>query len=112
MRKYLAFFKSLLIGIFFALIYPAIWLLPKYQAYVFVVTTGRSGSASLANTVKSSSKVFSVHEPYPILNNSLNLTGRRYRAWISFQFHLIKVPLIAFSRIKGKAIYLETNHLF
>jgi glycosyltransferase involved in cell wall biosynthesis len=112
MTRYFFVLKSLALGIVFTILYPVIILLPKYDAYLFVLATGRSESARLASSYIGSPTVNAFHEPYPILNNNFDLDNKLQRAWILYQFYFIKVPLILISRLSRKKIYLETNHLF
>jgi glycosyltransferase involved in cell wall biosynthesis len=100
------------LGIVFTILYPLIILLPKYDAYIFVLTTGRSEAARLTNSYMGSPTVNAFYEPYPFLNNNLGLDNHLQRVWNWYQFYFIKLPLILISRFSGKKIYLETNHLF
>jgi glycosyltransferase involved in cell wall biosynthesis len=75
--------------------------------YVFVATTGRSGSNSLTETLKILDNSCSQHEPYPIMLNSGVKT--EYSKGISiFQKKIINIKRAA----SGKSYYVETNHLF
>lgn len=110
--KMLSFFKSITLASAYTIISPLLLFLPKYKAYIYVLTTGRSGSGTLSNILKNSPQVNSYHEPYPILNNNFSLNKGLQKIWVFFQFLFIKYPKILWSRLNGKTIYLETNHLF
>lgn len=112
MKKILSFIKSCTLCVIFFLLYPILLVLPKYQAYIFVLTTGRSGSGTLANILKNACEVNAFHEPYPILNNSFGFAEKKQKLWVMFQFYFLKLPLIYLSRLSGIPYYLETNHLF
>lgn len=79
------------------------------EAYIFVATTGRSGSASLTKIFSGVKEAVSLHEPYPIVfcddfekdsknSGMLSLSDRK----------IINIKRAAI----GKKIYIETNHLF
>ena len=112
LRNISSLIKSLFISIILFLLSPLVFLVPRYSSYIFVLTTGRSGSGSLSSIFQESLEVNSFHEPYPILNNSFNFSSKINYFWIKFQFYFIKVPLIICSNLNRKNIYLETNHLF
>lgn len=110
--KIISLIKSLILAVIFFLFSPFLIFLPKYEAYIFVLTTGRSGSGTLASLMKNSSLVNANHEPYPILNNSFHLTQNVLSLWIGFQYYFVKYPIILLSRGRGEKYYLETNHLY
>jgi len=104
--------KTIALGVFHVLIMPYILIKPKYENYIFVVTTGRSGSGALANIFKKTKFVHAEHEPYPIMHNNLDLPKKLYKIWNWYLFYFVKYPRILLSRQKGEKTYLETNHLF
>ncbi|MBL87341.1 MAG: hypothetical protein CMO82_11860 [Winogradskyella sp.] len=110
--KFFSFLKAITLALVYFISFPLLLFLPKHTAYVFVLTTGRSGSGTLSNIFKNSPQVNSFHEPYPILNNNFSLNERLQKSWIFFQYMFIKFPKILWTRLNGKTIYLETNHLF
>ncbi|WP_346863275.1 hypothetical protein [uncultured Draconibacterium sp.] len=104
--------KILFLSILHIIISPILFFWPKYESYIFVITTGRSGSGTLSKIFKNIELVNSFHEPYPIMNNSLALNQKFLQLWNWYVFYLVKLPTIILSKKKNTTIYLETNHLF
>lgn len=80
------------------------------QAYVFVATTGRSGTESLSRIFKAVEGSACFHEPYPIMFNDYSP-----HTDIEQYFHdlFYKIKRINIKRASiGKTCYIETNHQF
>jgi Sulfotransferase domain len=77
-------------------------------AYIFVATTGRSGSESLRRIFSAIEGSVSLHEPHPIMLNEYvdNIPVSDY----SDKFNKLKRIYIKRSAA-GKKYYIETNHL-
>jgi len=112
MIKLLSFLKLIVLALAHIIIFPIYLFLSKYDSYIFVLTTGRSGSNNLSNLFKNSNYVNANHEAYPIINNNYNFKNQYLKFWNGFTFYFVKVPKILLSHKKGNKIYLETNHLF
>jgi len=110
--KLIVVLKAIVLGLFHVLILPYLLIKPKYENYIFVVTTGRSVSGTLANIFKKIKSVHAEHEPYPIMHNNLDLPKKLFKIWNWYLFYFVKYPSILLSRKEGEKTYLETNHLF
>lgn len=79
------------------------------NSFIFVATTGRSGSSSLAKIFSQIEGIASFHEPYPIMNND-------YPPSIDKKKYFEKMFRVKRIRIKKAAAehnhYIETNHQF
>lgn len=82
----------------------------RVQAYVFVATTGRSGSESLSAMLKAVRGSVCYHEPYPVMYNDCppGVDAQRY---CHERFQRIKRINIKRAAI-GHRYYVETNHQF
>ncbi len=82
----------------------------RVDGYVFVATTGRSGSESLSKIFQAADRAVCLHEPYPIMLNTPEDPSVR-EAYFARRFHQRK-------RINVKRAaapyryYVETNHQF
>lgn len=84
------------------------YLCRSVVAYIFVATTGRSGSESLRRIFNAIEGAVSLHEPHPIMLNEYvdNIPVSDY----SDKFNKLKRIYIKRSAA-GKKYYIETNHL-
>lgn len=80
------------------------------QAYVFVATTGRSGSESLSKIFEVVDGAVCYHEPYPIMFND-SPAGSEPKRYLEDRFKKIKRINIRRSAA-GHRYYVETNHQF
>jgi hypothetical protein len=82
------------------------------KKYIFVSTTGRSGTTTLTKIFDACNSVSSFHEPYPIMNGStMNLYNKGSKKRPEQIFKYIKVPNI--HRETGHSdFYFESNHMF
>ena len=82
------------------------------ESFVFVATTGRRGTASLARIALYISDCSSHHEPYPIMNKeilALKNSGSAHLVKIAYKY--LKSTYIRRAAI-GAKYYFETNHMF
>lgn len=80
----------------------------KVQAYVFIATTGRSGSLSLRKIFSGVKDCVSLHEPYPVMLNSDIERSRMGNDLISiYDKKLVYIKRAAIN----KRFYVESNHL-
>lgn len=79
------------------------------ESYVFVATTGRSGSNTLANLFTSVPDAICLHEPHPVLYNpdSKELANERY-----FRTQYLLKSLYVRRTARKYRYYIETNHQF
>jgi len=80
------------------------------NAYIFVATTGRSGSESLSKVFHAVKGAISLHEPYPIMYNDYP-PGTDKKKYFDDLFYKIKRINIKRSAA-GHSYYVETNHQF
>lgn len=111
-KKHLDLIRTFFLGILNLIIFPVYYFFSGYEHYVFVLTTGRSGSAALSNLLENINSINSYHEPYPIMNNRYRLPKIILKFWYPFLFYFVKYPTILKSHKDGKSVYVETNHLF
>ena len=81
------------------------------ESYIFVATTGRSGSASLAKILSAGERVKTEHEPWPVMLNIERVATQDTEKYFYDLFHKSKAINIMKSSI-GCKHYVETNHLF
>ena len=82
------------------------------RAFIFVATTGRSGTTTLQRLFATVPNCASVHEPHPVMNGEiLRAANEGDDSYVRRQFRLRKLPHI-YWRAKLKDWYVETNHLF
>src|SRR6056297_395819 len=80
----------------------------RVKKYIFVATTGRSGTASLSNMFSQFPNVISMHEPYPIM--FMDLDSRKD---MGLDKRMQKRKMINIRRAsRYYDYYLETNHRF
>jgi len=78
--------------------------------YIFVATTGRSGSSSLNKIFDNLDGVASFHEPYPIMVNPIKTN---YKKILYFKkLFKYKKRIYIKKECKHKKIYFESNHMF
>ncbi|MFT5249016.1 MAG: hypothetical protein ACI93P_000739 [bacterium] len=77
------------------------------DTYVFVATTGRSGSLSLTHLFSEVSDCISTHEPYPIMTN-FEIEENAGKKLSIYKKKSIYIKRAA----QNNRIYIETNHLF
>lgn len=80
------------------------------EAYIFVATTGRSGSESLSRIFEAADRAVCFHEPYPIMFSDYPDPDHReeYFRDLFYQRKRINVKRSA----AGYRYYVETNHQF
>ena len=87
----------------------------KLKALIFVATTGRSGTASLAKIFENLPNCSSYHEPYPIMNKEILISKnqRKENSSVNVEkyYKYLKATYIRRSAI-GARYYVETNHMF
>ncbi len=86
------------------------------EAYIFMATTGRSGSKSLARVFEAADNAVTYHEPYPIMFNHFPdlgyiPEGEERREYFRKLFYTKKCINIKRNAI-GHRYYVETNHQF
>ena len=79
-------------------------------AFVFVATTGRSGSATLTRVFQAADRAVSTHEPYPILTSPFppRSDDCHYLSKVFWRIKRINIHRAAL----GHRYYIETNHQF
>lgn len=80
------------------------------KGYVFVATTGRSGTHSLAKIFQAVNNAVCLHEPYPIMYNDYP-QGADKKDYYNKLFNKIKKVYIK-RDAKDHSYYVETNHQF
>ncbi len=83
----------------------------KVESFVFVATTGRSGTDSLTTILKSIDGAITYHEPHPIMVNNPQLKRDDQFFHLVRRFESLKKVYIRRAAI-GHKVYVETNHLF
>jgi hypothetical protein len=80
------------------------------EAYIFVATTGRSGSESLSAILEAADNAVTFHEPYPIMYSDYpeNADKKAYFDEIFYKIKRINMKRAA----AGHRYYAETNHQF
>ena len=80
------------------------------DAYIFVATTGRSGSESLSKIFQAADNAVCFHEPYPLMFSDYTdpTTKKDYFDKLFYQRKTINVKRAA----AGHRYYVETNHQF
>jgi hypothetical protein len=80
------------------------------DSYIFVASTGRTGTVSLAKIFEQINKAASFHEPYPIMLNDYP-HGACKKKYFDSLFNKLKRIYIKRAAI-GNKYYIETNHMF
>jgi len=80
------------------------------RAFVFVATTGRSGSQSLARIFDAVDGAVCHHEPHPVMGDTCP-PGRDRGAYFRHLFRVLKAPHVLRDAC-GHKVYVETNHQF
>jgi len=99
-NRFCSFFLNLVLSI----------LTRKTKSYIFVATTGRSGSNSLNKIFDQIQGVASFHEPYPVMLNHDGPLNER-KEYFATLFKRKKTIYIK-KECLGKNIYFESNHMF
>jgi hypothetical protein len=79
-------------------------------AFIFVATTGRSGSTALASVFEAVDGIVSFHEPWPAMTDAVPEGEDRARHFK--RLFLADKRLIVRRAALGRRCYLETNHQF
>ena len=88
------------------------WLTRSVRGFVFVASTGRSGTQTLQRLFDALPGCVALHEPYPIMNGAvLRAFNDGDDAAARRVFRRSKLPLI-YLAARGRRWYAETNHLF
>lgn len=96
------------------------WLLKPWVArqissksgFIFTVSTGRSGTNTLANIFECGENLYAAHEDHPILNGELMVKYNQLNALpVNNEFFRRKLPKLLW-RSRGKKFYFESNHMF
>ena len=82
----------------------------RAKAFIFVATTGRTGSTSLRTIFGGLPRCASFHEPYPLMANRCPPGVDRNRYYRD-QFFRRKLPMIRMASL-GRDYYVETSHQF
>lgn len=87
------------------------FLCRSVQTYVFVATTGRSGTHTLQRLFKTVPSCVSLHEPHPVMNGEV-LWGYNDGDDRSMRrtFKLRKLPHVYWAA-RNKRFYVEANHV-
>jgi hypothetical protein len=80
------------------------------KSYIFVATTGRSGTTSLSTIFEGCSGVKTFHEPYPVMYTPVDIESF-HKTYYRKLFLFKKRIMIRIESI-GSIHYLETNHQF
>ena len=83
----------------------------RITSFIFVSTTGRSGSESLSRIFNVCSDTCACHEPRPVMHGeAMNLKNRGlpFRMQKKYPSKLASIRL----RARGHQFYVETNHMF
>jgi len=85
---------------------------PKKQAFVFTISTGRSGTKTMCGLGACLDNVASFHEAHPIMHGDIKQRFNQGDEKAAEEYFVRrKLPRIVwFSR--GKSVYLESNHMF
>ncbi len=82
------------------------------KAYIFVATTGRSGTASLERILSRLDRCISFHECYPIMHDRMmQALNNRQPAAARNTYDFVKTINIRRAAL-GHKYYAETNHMF
>ena len=98
----------------------SVWLYNKWldqrctgvEAFIFVATTGRSGTDSLAKIFSAIPGIAAFHEPYPAMINDYAFVNSRAREKSLKQLFLTKKRVYIKRAAIGHRYYAETNHMF
>lgn len=80
------------------------------RSYVFVATTGRSGSQSLSRIFEAVDGAVCYHEPHPVMGDTCP-PGADRQHYFRNLFRLLKAPHVI-RAARGHRCYVETNHQF
>ncbi len=80
------------------------------DSYIFVATTGRSGSTSLSRIFEAADNAVCLHEPYPAMQ-SRHPDPASKKAFFEHKFRN-KKKINILRAAAGHRYYLETNHMF
>jgi hypothetical protein len=84
----------------------------RVRNFIFVATTGRSGTLTLVNIFSRLSSCTALHEPYPIMNNNILLAASYGDEQRVNRFYKIRKSVNIRRHAAGSEYYLEANHLF
>ncbi|PCJ93828.1 MAG: hypothetical protein COA46_02085 [Porticoccaceae bacterium] len=86
--------------------------LKKLKSFIFIATTGRSGTLTLVDIFNQLDHCIALHEPYPAMHdNILNAAANGNHRLVENFYHIRKSVNIRRDAI-GAEYYLEANHLF
>ena len=108
------FFKKKIKRSFWAIYIYDLWLswrCRNVSAYLFVASTGRSGTDSLSKILESLKDSVTTHEPYPEMINHYRETGEEKSLYFLKAFRELKRIYIK-RAAAGHRVYVETNHNF
>jgi len=80
------------------------------EAFIFVASTGRCGTVSLADILRAADKAICLHEPYPTMIN-LFAEPHTFQKDFEYRFNTRKRINVKQAAV-GFRYYIETNHLF
>lgn len=80
------------------------------KVYIFVATTGRSGSVTLSKVFEAVDKAVCFHEPHPIMNNDYPPGTDKLTYFNELFYNLKKIYVKRNAR--DYSYYIETNHQF
>ena len=87
------------------------WRCRNVRSFTFVASSGRSGTATLANLFADIPSGASLHEPYPLMASDHHSDSADHTQLHSSRFEKIK-RINILRAAAGKDFYLETNHQF
>jgi len=82
------------------------------KSFIFIATTGRSGTLTLVDIINKLDQCIALHEPYPAMHdNILNAAANGHHQLVKDFYDIRKSVNIRRSAV-GAEHYLESNHLF
>jgi len=85
-----------------------------YESYIFVISTGRSGTGTLFEIFNTIEDTVAYHEPKPIMNDTLMIDNNNNNSTKAKEiFFKVKSNIIQYDNIfKKNKNYMESNHMF
>jgi len=78
--------------------------------YIFVASTGRTGSVSLCKIFQAVKNCVSLHEPSPVMYNDCPPDANKEKYFYDLFYNLKRIYIKR--AVKGNRCYVETNHQF
>ncbi|MDX2465027.1 MAG: sulfotransferase domain-containing protein [Porticoccus sp.] len=86
--------------------------LRKLKSFIFVATTGRSGTLTLVDIFSQLENCVALHEPYPAMHDNILHAAAYGNEKVVEEFYKIRKSVNIRRDAIGKEFYLEANHLF